>query len=608
MSADLQSEGSELPRTAQAEALYFDSGSDRLFGWLHRAGSASGSSLGLVLCSPFGYEASCAHRGIRRFAEAAASLGLPSLRFDYAGTGDSSDIDPSVGQLEIWSRSIADAVRELRERTGVVQVCLLGFRLGSLLATLALPRCVDVSALIAIAPVVSGRRYLRDLRLTRLAAAVGQSPDAPAPLDDRSVATSGAMEVSGYRLSAATIEALKQIELPAAVPPGVSDLLVIDRADLPSALDWANQATAAGVRTTYAALPGFVEMCLTAPHLASVPQQMLDRTEAWLANWRQSVDTPSRTIPHDFPVNRVNLLSLSDCTEQTVSFGPNGALFGVVTEPVAPRSASRAVILLNAGADHHIGANRMHVSLARRWAPQGCVVLRMDLAGIGDSATRTGRPDDETFPPAAIDDIRAAIHFIHTRYGAIHITLGGLCSGAYHALRAAVAGLPVNCIVMFNAQNYFWSEGMTLSDLQEAEVVRNPGVYRERVFSAAAWRRLFRGNVNIRRVVMIYAQRVRWTMESAIRELTRGLGIRLPRDLGWELLDIRARGVEIVFVFARGEPGIGLLKLQAGSAVKRLGDACRLRIVESGDHTFTESSARAVLEDVLSDELFARNP
>lgn len=596
----------------RAEALYFDSGSDRLFGWLHGSGSMPGSHLGLVLCNPFGYEASCAHRGIRRFAEGAARLGLPSLRFDYAGTGDSSDIDPSVEQIEIWSRNISDAVRELRERTGVVQVCLLGFRLGSLLATLALPRCADVRALIAIAPVVSGRRYVRDLRLTRLAATVGQAPDIAAPPDDRPVGTSGAMEVSGYGLSAATIEALKQIELSAAAPPKVSDLLVIDRSDLPGALDWANQATAAGVRTTYTALPGFVEMCLTAPHLASVPQQMLDHTEAWLAGWQRSVDPPSRTTARttarDFPVNRVRPLTLPDCTEQMVSFGPDGALFGVLTEPVARSGASRAVILLNAGADHHIGANRLHVSLARHWAPQGCVVLRMDLAGIGDSATRTSRPDDEAFPPAAIDDIRAAIQFIQSRYGALNITLAGLCSGAYHALRAAVAGLPVNCIVMCNAQNYFWSEGMTLSDLQEAEVVRNPGVYRERVFSAGAWRRLLRGDVNIHRVVMIYAQRLRWTMESSIRELARGLGIRLPRDLGWELQDIRARGVKMVFVFARGEPGIGLLKLQAGSTVERLGDACRVRIVASGDHTFTDSSARAVLEDVLSEELFARNP
>ena len=61
----------------------------------------------------------------------------PVLRFDYVGTGDSVDIDPNAGQVELWTRDIASAVAELRRLTGVSRVCLLGFRLGALLAVLA---------------------------------------------------------------------------------------------------------------------------------------------------------------------------------------------------------------------------------------------------------------------------------------------------------------------------------------------------------------------------------------------------------------------------------------------------------------------------------------
>jgi hypothetical protein len=64
--------------------------------------------------------------------------------------------------------------------------------------------------------------------------------------------------------------------------------------------------------------------------------------------------------------------------------------------------------------------------------------------------------------------------------------------------------------------------------------------------------------------------------------------------------------VRIVFVFARGEPGIDLLKLQGGSVVERLGDRCRVHIVDSGDHTFSESGPKLKMEEVLSMELFAR--
>jgi hypothetical protein len=95
-------------------------------------------------------------------------------------------------------------------------------------------------------------------------------------------------------------------------------------------------------------------------------------------------------------------------------------------------------------------------------------------------------------------------------------------------------------------------------------------------------------------------------MKSTLRDLARRLRIRLPYDLGWELEEIVARGVQIVFVFAHGEPGIDLLKIEAGSSVKRIGDRCRVRIIESADHVFSHSGPRAALEEILSEELSAR--
>jgi hypothetical protein len=81
----------------------------------------------------------------------------------------------------------------------------------------------------------------------------------------------------------------------------------------------------------------------------------------------------------------------------------------------------------------------------------------------------------------------------------------------------------------------------------------------------------------------------------------------LPRDLGWDLEAIVARGIRVVFVFSEYEPGIDLLRLKGGSSVKRLGNRCRVHIIEGADHVFSRSSDRAVLERVLSDELFARH-
>ena len=69
-----------------AEPLYFESGDNCLFAWLHRPSTSLESKLGVVICGPFGYESICAHRSVREFAEAIAAVGIPALRFDYLGT------------------------------------------------------------------------------------------------------------------------------------------------------------------------------------------------------------------------------------------------------------------------------------------------------------------------------------------------------------------------------------------------------------------------------------------------------------------------------------------------------------------------------------------
>jgi len=614
----MSAEPTDLPRLAtgagSAVPLYFDSAAHRLFAWLHRPAAPAAPGMGLVICKPFGYEALCAHRSVRAFADAAVELGVPALRFDYRGTGDSGDLEPAADQIDVWRQDVAAAVSELRRQTGVQRVCLLGFRLGALLALLA-GASEAVDALILVAPVLSGRRYLRELRTTQLAAAepgtlIRNDPQAPGV---------GSMEVSGFSLSAATVAHLSQLDVSAPAQPPASDVLIIDRDDLPAARGWSELLPGLGARTRYVALPGFVEMIMTAPHAAVIPQSMLAAMRDWLGSLPGARPAPPAGADaahgRGQPRSPAPVLALvSDAcpadaapSEHPVLLGAQRTLFGILTRPAADEPRRRAVILLNAGATHHIGSGRVYVSLARRWARRGYVVLRMDLAGLGDSATRPGEPDNVVFPPAALEDVRTALDFLRQHYDAREVAVGGLCSAAYHALRAAVAGLPVNRLLMVNPQNFVWDEDQLSSDLPPAEVVREVGGYRERVLSAAAWKRLLGGQVNVWHIVRVYLHRVRIAVQSAAYDAARALHIRLPHDLGSELQEIAARGIRVVFVFARGDPGVELLRIQGGSALRRLGDRCHVHIVDSADHTFTQSRARAVLEQTLTDELFVRH-
>lgn len=594
--------------SAVTEALYFSSGAHRLFGWLHRTSRPTRSGVGLLICKPFGYEAVCSHLSVRAFAEAAAAIGVPALRFDYAGTGDSSELDESANRLDIWVRDVEAGVEALKRACNLECVVILGLRLGALLACLASERTA-VAGLVLIAPVTSGRRYLKELRTIRLAGSIGESRDAAQKL------ASAPLQVSGFTLSAATVEALASVEISPRALSRDQNLLVIDGIQTPGARAWCEEVAPGGPSVRYRELPGLVQMLMTAPQFSSVPVAMIAATCDWLQELPQQRDVRATSFSdrhvaaaegHELRLPAILGSEQPEITERPLYFGPEEVLFGILTEPAAGEARRRGVVLVNAGGDYHIGASGLYVSLARRWARRGYLVLRMDLAGLGDSGTREGQRDNDIFPRYAVDDIREAISWMRKHRGVTDITVGGVCSGAYHSLRAAVELLPVNRILMVNPETFFWDETKSIHDMQTAELVRGPRIYGGKLVSLDTWKKLLRGKVDVGYVARFFARRLLLALESHIYDAARLLRLHLPRDLGWVLQDIAARGVQIVLVFSRGEPGLRLMRIQAGSSIRRLGGQFKLHVIDGADHIFSKLESRMALENTLSQELYAR--
>ena len=129
---------------------------------------------------------------------------------------------------------------------GVTQICFLGIRLGALLAMLAAAQCRTNSSLALISPILSGRRYLRELRTIRMAASAGQTHVDVAP-NERNA---GAMEISGFTFSAATLASLGKIDFTEPSTPPALDMLIIDGATMPVATQWAQRVCAISARAT----------------------------------------------------------------------------------------------------------------------------------------------------------------------------------------------------------------------------------------------------------------------------------------------------------------------------------------------------------------------
>src|SRR5206468_1987528 len=132
-------------------------------------------------------------------------------------------------------------------------------------------------------------------------------------------------------------------------------------------------------------------------------------------------------------------------------------IYGVLSAPAAAPPSHRAILLLNAGAIHHIGPNRLYVTVARRWAAAGDRVLRLDITGIGENPPRPGEPDNVVYSPRALEDIHDAIVWLRRQPGVSDLRVVGLCSGAYHAIKSAAAGDPVSGIVSINPLTFHWT-------------------------------------------------------------------------------------------------------------------------------------------------------
>jgi pimeloyl-ACP methyl ester carboxylesterase len=569
----------------RAEASFFTGADGRpRFGWIHKPAVANGAAL--VIVPPFGYEAICAHRALRHLAEAASRAGIVAIRFDLDGTGDSAGDDLEPKRVDAWLASIADAC-ELARRQGAERIVLAGVRLGAALAARAAAKRSDVVGLVAIAGTPSGKAYVREARALQMQLQLAPPPPGiAAPADD-------IHEIVGFAVAADTRAQLAKIDEVRASDRPAPTVLLVDRDDLPGNDKWAAALRANGADVEQVRLPGYVDMMLD-PHQTRVPAAIIDAAVAFVASRppaarasaaRELTLAPRAEIEVDGTSVTEELVAIDDC------------IYAVASRLRTP--PRRAVILVNSGAIYRIGPNRLYVALARRLAARGDLVVRVDLSGIGDSSVRRGGDENIVYSDCAIADVGAVVAWAR-RQGAQHVSVAGLCSGAYHALKAAVAGQPIDTVVAINPLTFFWKPGMPL-DFAAFRVTRDAQRYGKSMRSAESWKKLFSGKVDVGRVARVIAERARSIAEHRGREALRRLRVPLRDDLGSELYALGRAGVAIRFIFAAGDPGRAMLEEQGGSAVPRLESkrALSIDVIDGPDHTFTPRWSHPLLLEAM---------
>ena len=447
------------------DARWFGPFERPLVGWW-TAPTARAPTSGIVIAPPIGYEYWSAHRSLRTLAEKLAERGHGVMRFDYDGLGDSAGERWDDGRLPAWRHSIADAVGEARA-LGAQKITLIGLRMG---ATLALTEAASlrVDAVVAWAPITSGKRFMKELRMLGLVVPATETP----------AAVGNTITYAGTVFTPETAAALSAIDLDRSATRTARRVLVVARPDRPC--DTLVQRLAeAGSEVRLETLAG-AETVLDIPtEGATVPMPILDAITAWVGDASPDAaagaTAPARTSAQ-MTWNGAHLI------EEVRPLG-DLKLTGVCGRHASAPPKDTVVVFLNSGSEPHIGPGRCWVGYARELNGHGYPTVRLDFSGWGESpdcAHAPGRPYDAHCIAEAIAVIAALRSAGHK-----HVVLAGLCAGAWIGMRAALHA-HVDAVIAINPQLY-WKPGEPL-DVRIVDTITRRAPIRRREALLDKWR------------------------------------------------------------------------------------------------------------------------
>ncbi|MBR8411265.1 alpha/beta hydrolase [Burkholderia cenocepacia] len=519
---------------------------DGCVGWLHEGTRPHG----VVICEPLGHEALWLHKLVRSIAEHLADRGFPVLRFHYPASGDSLGDEQDPERFENMLASVRHAVRTLRDNAVLDGLTLIGVRAGAPLALLASDGLSGITRFIALAPVVRGRSYVRELSLV-----AQRWLDNLPPTVREAVRDERPFKVLGHAYPDDLLGALRGIDLCQAAGqlrelPARALLVDTPYGDGPALSDTLrSRGVAVSIHTCSDWAAAMCE-----PHRSRLPNALLDTIGSWIDD-DPDADVRTSTRQHVSDV----VLAGSGSVERVIRMGTQ-PLIGVLCEPAddAMRLVAPTLLIANTAANPRTADGRLAVRLARSLAARGIRSLRFDSSGIGDSSLRA-RDDQSDIPYSdqMIDDMICAARWLKEA-GHHRIVTFGICSGAYASLHAAARGALAGAITI-NLPVFVWPRGQTLADVVNNQTNSMRG-YVASLRSLGKWRRVLLEGRDprpvLRALIRFVADFTTVPIKSFMERMGRAPDKDTPRGM---LHDMSARGIQAHLLYGTFDPGVDVV-------------------------------------------------
>lgn len=561
------------------QLFWLPNGDESIFTSIHYPADGTYRKVGVVICNPIGYEYVHSFRSLRFIGDSLASQRIPTVRFDYTGTGNSSGSARTPNLVSRWVSDIALQADMLRSEFGVEEICLIGVRFGSALASMA-ARESRASRIVAWEPCHNGRHFYRQLLAASL---VSRKPGAE---------DTGILESGGFVFADETLATIKDVRVDNNDIDTVGEALVITREREARV---SLESTYENADTEFYVGPDFDGM-IREPHFTEIPYQTSHYIVEWVQS-RSSDETRSRDNGHAaLPVGAETTHERDGYCEMLIRTRQTG-LVGIYCQAEnADASGEPLLVLSNGGSVHNIGPNGVYVELSRTLAQRGIRGIRFDLQNLGESVLLEAADENHPYPEFGTANLAELLFHAKAYLGAENFILAGLCSGSHTSFHSSLTLRDYDILetIMINPLTFYWRSGMSLETPAGKSIEGAGKHYEYALRDSSRWKKLFSGKINYGQLISFIFRYVAKIISEFFSLLLEKLKLRNISQLGKDLNHLQNIGTHISFFFSSRDPGLWLLRSEAALVVSKQTreGSMDIQIIDEADHTFSKEGER----------------